>query len=142
MSESASRWWGILVPTVTFIVGLGLGLVIMFATGGGSDPALGPEAGDESPTGPTSSATGTDTPDTVVTVPGACEEAARNISEATRLLDDVAASVRDFQPDELVDLLEQLEQLDTETRELAERCRVVDVTASPSDSPSESPSDS
>lgn len=135
MSESAHRWWTIVVPAVTFLVGLGLGLVVMVATGDPSEPDADIPAADESPSA-SSSAEGTDTPDTVVTVPGACEDAARNISEATRLLDDVAASVRDFQPDELVDLLDQLEQLDAETRELAEQCGAVDVTATPSPSAS------
>jgi hypothetical protein len=135
MSESAHRWWTIAVPAVTFLVGLGLGLVIMVATGDPSEPDADTPAADGSPSA-SSSADDTGTPDTVVTVPGACEDAARNISEATRLLDDVAASVRDFQPDELVDLLDQLEQLDAETRELAEQCRTVDVTATPSPSAS------
>lgn len=133
MSEPGNRW-GVLLPALTFLVGLGLGLVVMVATGG-SEPDAEPPTADDSPSA-SASDEATDTPDTVVTVPGACEEAARNISEATRLLDDVAASIRDFQPDQLVDLLDQLEQLDAETRLLAEDCRAVGVTSSPSSSPS------
>lgn len=129
MSETGNRW-GVLLPALTFLVGLGLGLVIMLATGG-SEPDVEAPTAEDSPSA-TASDEATGTPDTVVTVPGACEDAARNISEATRLLDDVAASIRDFQPEQLVDLLDQLEQLDAETRQLAEDCSAVGVTSSPS----------
>lgn len=125
--------WGVrLLPVLTFLVGLGLGLVVMAATGG-SDPSA-PEA-EPSPT-PTATSDPADD-DTVVVVPAACEAAAENISEATRLLDDVAGSVRDFEPQELVDLLNRLEDLDRETRSLARDCSEVSVDegASPSETP-------
>lgn len=142
MSENetdAPRWqgWGSrLLPVLTFLVGLALGLVVMLATGDDAEPA--PEA---EPT-PTPSASADGNGDTVVTVPGACEDASENITEATRLLDDVAGSVRDFRPEELVDLLNRLEDIDRETRGLARECSGVSVTegASPTDEvePSES----
>ena len=90
--------------------------------------------------------------DTVVTVPGACEDAARNLSRAVGLFDDVAGSVRDFQPQRLVELLDELETIDDETRPLVQRCQEVSVeeqapdgdsqgpTEDSSDEPSEDPS--
>lgn len=131
--RGAHRWLTVLVPAVTFLVGLGLGLAIMAATGGDVSPEAGTPTEEPSAT----ATAGEGTPDTLVTVAGACEEAARNLGEATRLLDDVAASVRDFEPDQLVDLLEQLEELDGETRELARECNAaVESTDVPSESPS------
>lgn len=127
------RWGGRLLPALTFVFGLGLGLVVM--TAGVDQDGAEPDAA------PTPTDTASPTPgagDTVVTVPGACEEAAATLSEATRLLDDVAGSVRDFRPEELVDLLNRLEELDAETRRLAAECSKVSVTesAAPSESAS------
>ena len=137
--ETAPRWqtWGgLLLPALTFLAGLGLGLVLMFAVGGGDggDTEAGPSP---SPTGPTAT-----TGDTVVTVPAACEAAAENISEATRLLGDIAGSVRDFRPEELVERLNRLEDLDVATRPLAERCSQVSVSQEPTASQSSEPAES
>lgn len=128
--ETGWQTWGSrLLPVVTFLVGLGLGLVVMVAVGGDdASPGVDPE--------PTPSASSPGSGDTVVTVPAACEDAAENISAATRLLDDAAASVRDFRPQELVDLLEKLETLDAETRELAGQCSEIDISEGPTDAPS------
>lgn len=124
-------WGSRLLPVLTFLVGLGLGLVVMVALGG-DDASLDVEPE------PTPSASAPGGGDTVVTLPAACEAASDNITEATRLLDDVAASVRDFQPQELVDLLDQLETLDAETRKLAGQCSEFDVSQEPSEEPSSS----
>ena len=60
-----------------------------------------------------------------------CREPARTprrrITEATRLIDDVAGAVRDFRPDELVELLDQLEDLDVGVRPQAAECSRVDI---------------
>ena len=128
-------WGGLVLPALTFLVGLALGLVLMFAVGdGGPDSAAEPAP---SPSEPTATSG-----DTVVTVPAACEAAAENISEATRLLDDIAGSVRDFQPQELVERLNRLEDLDVATRPLAERCSQVSVTQEPAPSESSEPTES
>lgn len=128
--ETGWQTWGSrLLPVATFLVGLGLGLVMMIAVGGDDvSPGADPE--------PTPSASSPGGGDTVVTLPAACEDAAENITAATQLLDDVAASVRDFRPQELVDLLEKLETLDAETRELAGQCSAVDVSEAPTEEPS------
>ena len=132
---SSWRRWGALLPALTFLVGLGLGLLLMFAVGG-DDGSVTEAEPTPTPSGATASAG-----DTVVTIPAACEAAAENITEATRLLDDVAASIRDFQPQELVERLNRLEDIDRATRPLADRCSEASVTQAPSESaePTESP---
>lgn len=127
-------WGGRLLPALTFVVGLGLGLIVMMASndrGGEGEPEAGSTPSETATASPSEG-------DTVVTVPSACQAAAGRLTEATRLLDDVAGSVRDFRPEELVDLLNQLEKLDAETRRLAAECS--QVTVSESAAPSESPS--
>lgn len=134
--EAAESWWqrwGVrLLPVLTFLAGLALGAGLLLA---GQDASVVPSADDEPSAAPStpSAVNG----DTVVTLPGACEDAAENIAEATRLVDDVAAAVRDFQPEKLVGLLDQLEDLDTETRALSAECSRVDVSESPSPEPGE-----
>lgn len=134
--ESAwQRWAGRLLPALTFLVGLALGAaVIVAATGDTREVVQEPAPASPSPSEPTDG-----NGDTVVTLPGACEDAAQNITEATRLLDDVIGAVRDFRPQELVDLLNQLEDLDDATRPLATECAEVSVTEAPQ--PSESPTE-
>lgn len=132
-SRPPRRWHGVahvLIPAATFLLGIALGATVALVSGGDGDLVTDPTA--PSPSASPTSGGG----ETVVTVPAACEDAARNLTEATRLLDDVAASIRDFQPQQLVDLLTQLEELDLETRELASQCSSeVDVSegASPSE---------
>ena len=74
----------------------------------------------------------------MVTLPGACEDAAETLTEATRLIDDVAGAVRDFRPDELVGLLDRLEDLDSEVRSQTAECSRVDISESASPEPSPS----
>ncbi len=134
--ESWWQRWGVrLLPVATFVAGLVLSAVVVWA-GGGDAPLRAAE-----PTsGPSPSEAPAENGDTVVTLPGACEDAAENITEATRLIDEVVTSVRDFQPDELVSQLNDLEDLDAETRPLAEECSTaVDVSESASPSESEAP---
>ena len=134
--ESAWQRWGVrLLPALTFLLGVALAGFVVAARGpGGGALAAGGEP-TSSPSASSSSAATTD--DTVVTVPGACQEAAAKITEATRLIDDVVVAVRDFQPQELVDLLTELEDLDAETRPLAAECSAVDVSASSDATPEE-----
>ncbi len=70
-------------------------------------------------------------------VPAACRDSARNLREATRLLDDAIGSVRDFDPDDLIDVLDRLQTLDEETRPLVNECSQADASATvvPGDSP-------
>lgn len=127
--EGGGRWsnvWPVLLPTLTFLVGIGLGAgatLLSSSSGGG-------EAEPTSPPSPTRTA---DDGDTVIVVPAACEDAADNLETATRLLDDVAGSIRDFRPNELVELLNELEELDQAIRAQASECSSdASVTEEPS----------
>ncbi|VXC58776.1 hypothetical protein [Nocardioides sp. AX2bis] len=136
VEESGWQRWALrLLPALTFVVGLGLGALVVLA---GQPERDAPEPSAE-PSAPASSAAGEGTADTVVTLPGACEDAAETLTEATRLIDDVAAAVRDFRPDELVGLLDRLEDLDSAARSQTAECSRVDISesASPEPAPSE-----
>lgn len=131
------RWASRLLPVLTFLVGLGLGALVVTA---GQPAVEAPEASggpSATPTGEAGEA-GQETADTVVTLPGACEDAAETLTEATRLIDDVAGAVRDFRPDELVGLLDRLEDLDSEVRSQTAECSRVDISESASPEPSPS----
>ncbi len=142
VEESGWQRWALrLLPVLTFVVGLGLGAVVVLAgqpAGEAPEASGGPSA---TPTGEAGGAgeDGEATADTVVTLPGACEDAAETLTEATRLLDDVATAVRDFRPDDLVGLLDRLEDLDAQVRSQTAECSGVDISesASPEPSPSE-----
>lgn len=118
----------VVIPSVTFVIGLALGwaLVSVSQTGGDAEGAAEPSPEVSSSPSP-SSVDGS----IVVTVPLACQESARNLREATRLLRASVTSVRDFDPDELVDTLNRLETLDRETRPLLDECSQASVTESP-----------
>ncbi len=123
--------WQRFLPAATFLVGLLLGSVLVAAS---QSRDSGPSAaGDDSAT---SSSTSGPTPtstvgDTVVTLPAACEESAVNLREATALLGESVDSVKDFDPQRLVEILNRLETLDNETRPLVDECSAVTVTSSP-----------
>ena len=123
-STSTPRW-AVAVPAVTFIVGLLLGGVVIGAGMGGGDSP-------ESDAGPTTPGAGpTPTSDVNVVVPNACLEAAATVNEAMDLIQDGVGAVRDFRPEELVEMLNQLELLDARARDLAQQCSQVDVSRSP-----------
>lgn len=133
--ESGWQRWGVrLLPAVTFVVGLGLGTVLVLA-GGSGENAVAEAAPSAATSGPAVA-----NPDTVVTLPGACADAAEQIREATGLLDDTVAAVRDFDPDTLVGLINRLEDLDATIRPLSAECSQVGVSASAQPSPQPSPS--
>jgi hypothetical protein len=127
-TSSPSRWWFSAVPAVTFLVGLVLGgLVIGLGLSGeeGSTPGA-----DSTPT-PTNGEQPTPTSDVTVVVPNACLEAADTVEQAMDLIRDGVGSVSEFQPEELGEVLDQLEDLDARARELARQCAEVDVSRSP-----------
>ncbi|MGA8211716.1 MAG: hypothetical protein WB798_16375, partial [Nocardioidaceae bacterium] len=70
--------------------------------------------------------------DVLVTVPSACGDAARNLRTATSLIDQTVGSVRNFDPERLVQLLNELEALDSRTRPLVAQCQEVDVATATS----------
>jgi len=124
-------WMTRVFPAATFVVGVVLGgLVVGAASSGGSgSPSEPPQAA-----APTATATAP-APETTVVVPGACNQAAEAVTEAVELIRQGAASVRDFDPDELVRVLDELETLEPQARELAARCSDVDVDPGPTTAP-------
>ncbi len=139
IDHSSRSWLGLWVPTLTFLVGLILGGVLVYANSGGDSPqVLGPDP--ETTASP--SASTHDTQDTLVTLPAACDEAATKVREAYDLLRQAVGQVRDFQADALVETLNSLEDVDKEARTLVSECSAVQVSTSPATSPSPSPTES
>ncbi len=122
--RGTAPWVFRVVPAVTFLVGLLLGGLVVGVgiVGAGSDPEVAGRPA-EIPDGrgptPTSAAT--------VVVPSACREAANQIEIAITVIQDGVGAVRDFQPDELVRVLDELEDLEARARDLAARCSAVQV---------------
>ena len=124
--DQRRHWIGLLIPAATFLVGLVLGGALIYANSGGD------AAGTSTPTPSVGASPTSGSGDTVVTVPAACDEAARKVGEAYTLLRQAVSQVRDFQADQLVDTLNQLEDVDAQTRPLVDACNKVSVTTSPS----------
>lgn len=124
---SSASWWrslAVVAPAVALVVGLVIGGVVVGAgeTSGSSRPS------------PTATVTVTDaaepTPsDTSVVIPQACLDAAETVEEATDVLRDGVGAVRGFRRSELVDLLNRLEDLETQARDEATTCSEVEVTS-------------
>lgn len=124
--DGRRAWLGRLLPAATFLVGLVLGALVVGAVAGDVGPSTGDTA--ESTTSPTPTGSA---PETTVVVPGACTDAAEAVRSAVRLLRQGAASVRDFDPDELVRVLNELEIVEPRVRALARQCSDVEVNPSP-----------
>jgi len=125
MPDADRSWVVSAVPAITFVVGLVLGGLVIGVgiDGDGGNPAGTPTtAGGSQPT-PTS--------DVTVVVPNACIQAAETVTEAMDLIREGVTAVRDFQPQELIELLDQLEDLDARGRDLAQQCSEVDVSRAP-----------
>jgi len=124
-ATSRAGWMLKALPAITFLVGVVIGGVFV---GVGLD-------GDDSPAASKPTATadpgGSEaTSDTAIVIPAACSQAAEAVTEAVSLIREGAASVRDFQPERLVEVLDELEVLDPELQRLAQRCSAVDVSPS------------
>ena len=139
VDDSSRSWLGLLVPTVTFLVGLVLGGVLVYANSGGDASDV---AESEATASPSAGAQ-----DTVVTLPAACDQAATKVREAYALLRQAVGQVRDFQADALVETLNSLQDVDEEARVLVSECSAVQVSTSPTasstatTSPSASPTE-
>ena len=128
-------WFGLLLPTATFMIGLVLGGILVYAnSGGGNDNAEDAGPGPESTAGASSSSPSA-SGDTVVTVPAACDQAAAKVSEAYRLLRQAVDQVRDLNAEKLVSTLNELEDVDAQTRPLVDACTQVSVSSGPTSAP-------
>ena len=110
-----------ILPVLTFLGGLALGAVLM---GIGADPAgveeaagNGAETGTEQPT-PTPTTT-----DVTVTVPGSCLDAAQYSEELLALGNRTTDALSGFDVSALRAILADMQALQPELREAAERCR-------------------
>lgn len=124
--------WVVAVPAAAFLVGLGLGALVVGVAG--DDEGSAAEA--------TESPSASPGPATAVVVPDSCLEAAETVEEATGLIREGVGAIRSFEPDELIDLLDQLEDLDNLAREQAATCTASTVTDAPLPDASATPSPS
>lgn len=120
-------WWSLLLPTLTFVVGLALGGGLVYATSGG-DAATTPEAAPSASPSPSVAEGG----DTTVTLPAECEQASQRLTEAYGLLREAVGQVRDFDAGRLVETIDELQTVDEQTRPLVEACSQVSVGTAPS----------
>jgi hypothetical protein len=125
-AQSPGRW-SRLLPAATFVVGLALGSVLVAVSQGGDDQDGQGAAGTPTPSASDPDVAASDD-QVVLAVPQACRDAAENLRQATSVLGDAIGSVRDFDPDQLVKLLNQLEDLDNATRPLTRQCSRSEAT--------------
>lgn len=129
MSMPTVRWLLRALPAATFLFGLVVGGLIVGLGG------IGDGSGDSGPGNSGTPTTPASTGDTNIVIPAACSKAADAVDEAVQLLRSGAGAVRDFQPDVLVQVLNDLETLDPKLRKLADQCSAVDVTPAPTQAP-------
>ena len=120
------RWMTTALPALTFLLGAVIGGVFI-GVGLGSDDSS--SEGTASSTAPSPSESTAD-PGTAVILPAACSEAADKVSEALALIREGAAAIGNFEPKELTRVLNELEDLDPQLRDLANQCSAVDITTS------------
>ncbi len=128
-------WWYVVIPAVTFVLGLVLGGLVIGLGSDGDDEAAQEETDSASPT-PGESDSG-ESGDTTVVVPRECIEAAETAQEATQLILDNLSAIKNFEGQRIIDLLDRLEELSTKTQELGQSCSGVDISTS--DVPSATP---
>ncbi len=116
------HWGYAVVPAATFVVGLLIGALV---TGAGSDSGDEPAATETVSVSPSPS----ESADTEVRVPRECVEAAETAEEATQLILDNLSAIQDFQGQRIIDMLDRLEELSGETRELSKSCSDIDVSS-------------
>jgi hypothetical protein len=118
----------ILIPALTFIVGLVLGgaLVWVGSDRGDDDPQAGP-GGAASPAATTPGNGGepgaTEPTDVTVTVPSECVDAAEQAQEVLDLAQQAAQAIGDFDAQRLRSLVEEMEELEPAIRSSASACQ-------------------
>ncbi len=122
--------WSVFAPAAALLLGLVLGgvLVGVVVDGDderslGTDPSASPTPGGDSGS-PSAGAT-------VIVVPDECLAAADSVDQAVELARQGADAVRQFEPEQLRELLRELEELDLRARAQAEACREVQTSSSP-----------
>ncbi len=115
-SKASKLLWA--VPALTFLGGLLLGGVLVGATVD-RDP---PEAPDNQPAA-AAPAPANGQGGVTVEVPPPCLEAVDRAEEAMTLAADGLSALRDFEPQRLGDVVDQLQRMEPEVRRQAAECR-------------------
>ncbi|NYD40379.1 hypothetical protein [Nocardioides panaciterrulae] len=123
------------VPAGTFLLGVLLGGLV---TGVALDGHGGTRAEGTPSTSPTQ-ASPSPSGGTAVVVPDECAAAAQTVRDATALIRDNVAAIRDFQAQKIVDFLNRLEDLDKRAGQEAAACQDVSVAHTGPSSPLASP---
>ena len=119
--ESAWKRWSVLLPALTFLVGLALGAAVIGVAQSTDEGVEGPEAlaspgaAAPSPT-PTSG-------DLNVTIPASCVEAAEKAEFAYDVLQDAASAVRDLDARRLAEVVDLAQTEQAEVDRLISACR-------------------
>ncbi len=123
------RRWGWLVPGVTFLLGLALGGIVVFAQQSGSDTASSgssstPTTGvtSSTPNGPQSSS------DAVVLVPAECLSVADDAKAMVDIATGAVAAARDLDAAALSAAVRQLDEAQKAVTASANSCREVQAT--------------
>lgn len=128
--NTPSRW---LLPALTFVVGALLAGVAVAVTDSGARDDAEQRTASPAPAQPVQSPSPGDATvppelppsrgDVIVRIPGSCLEAAEGAERVAQRLDDVANAARDFNARRLQELVDDLQALQQQVRELAEECR-------------------
>lgn len=113
--------WFLLLPALTFLVGLLLGgalVAVTFVAGDASD-----SDGTQSTDLPTTPSPQTSASDLTVTIPRSCVEAAELSEEVLDLADRAGEALRNLDAGELPALIADMEELAARVREAAEQCQ-------------------
>ena len=117
--EDGPRWrrWSVLLPALTFLVGLALGAAVLGATTAEDDEGA-------LPAGPTSTATPTPPQDgLLVRVPAACLEAAERAEQAYALVEQGVTAARELDARGLADLVDEVQRQRPEVQARVDACR-------------------
>jgi len=123
-TETGWRRWSVLLPALTFAVGLALGAAVVGVSQlGGSDEA-DPLAAPSPSSSPASEPTGSASPGALrITVPAPCVQAAEKAETAYGVLDRAVTAVRELDARQLADVVDAAQTERAETEALVDACR-------------------
>ena len=122
-SEPGWRRWSVLLPALTFAVGLALGAAVVGVS------QLGGSSSDEPLAAPSSSSTPASEPVApspsalLITVPAPCVQAAEQAETAYAVLDQAVTAVRELDARQLADVVDAAQTERSETEALIDACR-------------------
>lgn len=127
-STRLTSWWPVVAPAAALVAGLLIGgVVVGVARGGDAGSAVRERSPSQSTPGATTSPS---RGPTTVVVPSQCLEAADTVDRLTSLTREAVGAIRDFEPQQLRQMLDRLETLDADARKQAAACRDVKVRGS------------